>query len=251
MSAYRLLYKAGWWVPFAAIFALLGIYFAHPTFYKRYILEEQMREYQIVEIITVASSLLAGVLLVAAAARLWSRRVPVDPDAPGLTNLAARHGPWGIAAVAGAAALFLAGEEVSWGQTFTHWGVPEIETPVTDTNLHNQDGLPINQLGSVYLALQYFALPLAWLMRDRLPLPRTWASVIPEAPVVCILAVATVWKLKKSAYRDIYGHFVPDAENAAFYAGFMGQMNEQKEMLVALGILWYAMLRHAALNRDR
>jgi len=216
------------------IVLLLATYLIAPQFYLRWVLEPIQRERQIVELITTLCSLLGGLILLTVSVRLWRRGRGVRGGAM-------------LIAVIGLAAIFLAGEESSWGQTYLGWQTPEAYKQVNlETNLHNTD-LPIQSLGSVFLLMFFVALPIAWaLAKDRLP--RNWAPAIADWPVVVTIVVAFAWKEYKSVYRMIYD---VETDPSPFYLGFIEQLNEQKEMLAAVALLMYAVYRIEYLRKTR
>jgi len=217
------------------ILILLGTYLLAPQFYLKWILEAINRERQIVELITTLCSLSAGMILMVVSVKLLRRGKNVRGGAI-------------LIAVIGLAAIFLAGEESSWGQTYLGWQTPESYQEVNlETNLHNTD-LPIQSLGSVFLLMFFVALPIAWwVAKDRLP--RDWAPAIADWPVVVTILIAFAWKEYKSVYRMIYD--VETAEPSRFYLGFIEQINEQKEMLAAVALLLYAVYRIEHLRKFR
>lgn len=242
-----------WLIAPGACAALIGTYLASPAFYSTYVIDAEMREYQAVEITTFTTSTLAGIMLLWSAWMLGRRRPAVDPEESMVRRLAEGWGAAGIVGVAGAASLLFAGEEVNWGQTFLHWGVPESEKP-HPTSLHNNDNefaISVNQLGALYLIGQFIVLPLVWRFRDRwrLPIigrvPDSWRAAIPEAPVIFTFIVSVLWKLIK----DLYERPENPGEDA-FWDGFVWQINEHKEMLVGITLLlMYAFYRVAAARR--
>ena len=236
-------------LPLALVAALLIIYHTAPQFYLRYILHPEAREHQAVEVTTFACSLLAGVFILAVALWLWRQRLAVG-SATGAGRgawLRSRAGVLLLTIVA-MAALFFAGEEISWGQTYLGYATPDsISEVVPETNLHNIHGLPIsvNSLGSAFLLVVFVALPVAWRWRRSLNLPVSLAVGVAETPVVWAMVVAFVWKLYKSLYRL----WVTDPEQQQFYRQFVEQINEQKEMLVAVSLATYALYRIPAARR--
>jgi hypothetical protein len=232
-------------IPVLLVAALLAIYAISPWFYLRYVLEYQQRETQAVEYVTVGSAFLASVLLFIAAAKQWriSRSELGASRFPG--------GPVFIFVIA-LAAFFLTGEEINWGQTYLGWETPESVRPVSQvTSLHNAKlPISINDLGSLFILVMFVGLPIAWALRERLrlPLPRDWVPAVAEWPVVFCMAFATVWKLVKDIYR--VGKSDAELKASPFYVEFVEQINEHKELLVAVGLLMYALYRLAALRRN-
>jgi len=202
------------------------------------VLEGNRREYQFVELCTFICSATAALLLFICALRLW-RSPNLDR-----TDLAGRRGAFLIVGLITLATTFFAGEEISWGQTYFGWATPEALNS-EETNLHNIDDFPINikSLGSLFLIIMFIALPLAW-RAGKLNLPRTWEPAIAERPIIFSMVVAFFWKFFKDVYRR-----VPGAKETVFYDQFVEQLNEQKEMLVAVTLLMYALYRLSATRR--
>jgi hypothetical protein len=206
-------------------------------------LEGNEREDQAVELMTFASSALAAVVLIICARRLWS--VP----APAEAAFAERRGAAAIVSLIALATFFFAGEEISWGQTYVRWATPDsIRHQVPETNIHNIHGLPIsvNSLGSVFLIVMFIVLPVVWQQR-KFNLPRAWRPAIPEWPVVFSMVVAFALK----AVKPLYFQIVVDPKAQTVYIEFIEQFNEQKEMLVAVTLLMFALYRLAATRSAR
>ena len=231
-------------IPVLLTAALFVTYRASPSFYLEYVLQGSMREHQAVELITFACCFVGTLLLLVATRRLWR-----SDTVPRSGKLLQRRGAVLIVAVVALATFFFAGEEISWGQSYLQWTTPEAVREVTpETNLHNIHGLPIsvNSLGSVFLIIVFVALPIAWRWRESLGLPGSWRPAIAEWPIVFAILFAFVVKLYKSIYRAT----VADAESQTFYVGYVEQINEQKEMLVAVALLMYAVYRVRATRSD-
>jgi len=216
-------------LPFAMLATLGIIYAISPQFYLEYIIYWKQRENQAVEFITFTSAIVGAALLLVVVARL--SRQP-----------ATRHQYWlgvlGITVIA-AAALFFAGEEVSWGQHWFGWQTPdEYRDLSVETNLHNTD-IPVQSLGSVFILLVFIALPIAWRFRDRLNLPGGLEPMIAEPPIVVCTIVGFIWK----EFKNLYHVLVPDYEDVSFYIDFVEQINEHKEMLIAVALLLYGVYR--------
>lgn len=219
--------------PFCLALGIFAVYLISPAFYLTHFLEGGAREYQAVELGTVTVALLAGVLLAAAAWRIFR----LSPPRRGEAAL--------FAALAAAAAFFLAGEEINWGQIFMHWGTTESTRPIeSQTNLHNTD-LPIQNLGSWYLILAFFVTPAVWRLRSRLNLPPHWALAVPRWPVIAAVAASLSVRPVKFAYRGVVGE---GADQTVFYVQFLEQINEVQELLVAVAFLIYALDRMTALR---
>lgn len=224
-------------IPVAMIAALLATYLIAPEFYLHHVLELHQRETQIVEIITFGCAASAGVLLLINCARLLRNGMKIFPTAIAIIGIIAL------------ASLFFAGEEVSWGQRWFGWETPDdIRRHTVETNLHNTD-IPVQSLGSLFLIVVFFALPLAWRNRGNWNLPASWTPAIPDGPVVFSMAIAFVWKAYKDIYKLLYTEEEQDA--STFYGEFIDQINEQKEMLVAVSLFIYALYRFSAVTRWR
>jgi hypothetical protein len=235
--------------PWLAVLTLLAIYLVAPRFYLAYVLEIRRRESQAVEMATVLLLGVAVVTLAWSSWRLWrearrARAGRTDPEQrESLGRFAAASFVTGIFA----AALFFLGEEVNWGQTFLLWIDPAHHLPV-QTNVHNNIPLvSVQGIGSMCVALAFVGVPLAWVLRDRWnpKLPDNFRPAVAEGPIVACLAVAFAIKWVKDLYRSAYAITPGDT----FYWGFLEQVNEQKEMLVALSFALYGLYRLAAVRR--
>jgi hypothetical protein len=231
--------------PLLIILTLLTIYLVAPDFYLARILELQHRESQAVEMATVACLAVALLPLAWATARLW-RNLPSADGAPsGLPRVLHRYGAAAFVSLILLATAFFLGEEINWGQTIRLWFDPAHRLPV-QTNVHNNiDGISVQGLGSMGLACAFFVGPLLWAFRRQLRLPASLAPAIAEGPVIACLAVATMWKWCKNVYAAVGG----TARDNAFYWGFVEQINEQKELLVAMSLMLYALYRIPAVRR--
>jgi Kef-type K+ transport system membrane component KefB len=231
--------------PLLVILTLLTIYLVAPEFYLARVLELQHRESQAVEMATVACLAVALVPLAWAAGRLWRTLPPADHVPPGLPRLLHRYGAAAFVSLILLATVFFLGEEINWGQTIKLWLDPKHNLPV-QTNVHNNiPGISVQGLGSLGLACAFFVAPLLWAFRRPLKLPATLAPAIAEGPVIACLAIATGWKWFKDVYVAVAGRSRDDG----FYWDFVEQINEQKELLVALSLMLYALYRLAAARR--
>lgn len=212
-----------------AVFMLTMCYLFAPEFYLKWVLNEQEREYQVVELVTFGTAFTASVLLGIWLWRMWKQE-----------GRAALYGLATVGVIA-LATFFFAGEEVSWGQTYLGWKTPETMREFShETNIHNSS-LPIQALGSVFLVVMFFVLPAVWALGKRFgwKIPASMEPAIAEGPVIVCMAFAFGWKETKSLYRWLN----PDYETRAVYIDFFEQINEHKEMLVAVSLLMYAVLR--------
>jgi hypothetical protein len=213
---------------------------AHKGFYLTHILEERYREYQLVEMITFGCSVLAAGCGFLAAGLVFRQVRERFPDGGPL----ARWFSPGLLGVSALASLFFAGEEVNWGQTFARWGRPEFTQDAataeqyTAQSIHNNlEGLSVQSMGSVFLIVVLVVLPIVWTRRKRLGLPAAWGPAIACWPAAATVASAYVLKEVKSVYRSAVGK--DQAKLDVFYMGYLEQINEQKEMLLALALLLY------------
>ncbi|XAM00549.1 hypothetical protein OT109_03995 [Phycisphaeraceae bacterium D3-23] len=210
--------------------------------FLKYVVEESHREYQLVEMITFACSLLAGVLGLGAT---WlvlrqSRTLPKG----GLGPLARYAAPAVLGATA-LAAIFFAGEEVNWGQTFARWGHSEMVTTQADgeqyraQSVHNNfEGLSIQSLGSAYLLGVMVGVPIWWhIRREARRLPERWLPAIACWPAGFMVLYAYVVKACKDIYKQLFAGDSPKLD--PMYMGYFEQINEQKEMLLAIAMLIY------------
>lgn len=222
-------------LPFLIVGALTAMYLISPRFYLTYIIEEANREHGAVEIATFSSAILGGLLLLGAGWRLFRREG---------RRLTPRSGA-AIVGVVGLAGVFFAGEEVSWGQTWFKWKTPPaIREHTIETNLHNTD-IPVQAMGSVFIAGVFFGLPLVWRLR-RGWLPDQWGVAIPAAPEITTVAVGFAWKEVKTVAKFLIAE--EDRLTTPVWRDFLDQFNEHKEMLIAIGLLMYGVSRWRALR---
>jgi hypothetical protein len=116
--------EAWWWLGIPLLVAVLavGTYQLAPHFYLRYMLPEG---YGLIEVSHFFIPLFG--LFIAASLLL-------------LPFVRARPAVFSVALIAALSCLYVAGEEMSWGQHFFHWNTPEYWAMVNrqeETNLHN------------------------------------------------------------------------------------------------------------------
>lgn len=215
--------------------ALAAVYFISPRFYLRYILEHGQRENQFVEIATVICAFTASFMLVVAGVRAWRNGTAdrLSGLAPSKRLLDGRGGAAIIFFLA-AGCFFFAGEEISWGQTYLGW-----ESEMRETNLHNTVPISFSGLGSVVIVLILIGIPILWRMRDRVPVPRDWEPAVAEWSVVCCVMIA----FSVSWVKDIAHSVVADPETHKVYRQYFDELNEQKELVMAVAFLMYAVYR--------
>jgi hypothetical protein len=227
----------------AVIVLLLGVYLVSPGFYLEHVLHLLRRELQAVEIATFVCAFAgAASILVAAWRHHRMNRGDLSPRGPA--------GATAIMALIGLAALFFAGEEINYGQTWFGSDVEgDMQGIVNDINLHNHFELfSIQSAGSLFLIIMFLLLPLAWRFRSRTNVPAAWRPAIAEGPVAWTIFLAFAWKEVKNLYRRFVD--VPDEPpDPHFYWEFLEQVNEQKELLVAVGLLMYGILRLGAVKQ--
>ena len=224
--------------PLLVILALVFTYLTAPKFYVLYIFQIQEREFQLVEILTFLGASMAGVLLLRSTWKLWKG-----------TNYWAAS----LVGIMAMAALFFAGEEISWGQSYLQWTTPTWwqENFSGETNLHNSR-FPVHQLAALFILSFFFLLPLSWKFRNVLPLPLALEPAIPEGPVIFAIGIAIVFREFKGIYREFSPLWyravdIPWVEvHDQFYQEFLWGMNEYREMLMAFSLLMYAGYRVAA-----
>lgn len=235
-------------IPVISVVILLLTYLIIPDFYLAYVLELEAREKQAVEIVTFVSAFLASIALLWTVWRLWRFELMNHVDV-------SYRGGAILVAVVSLASLIFAGEEISWGQTYFGGAIPDILVDgigSRERNLHNSDlPIPVQSLGSVFVLIVFIGLPIAWQFRSPkgpLPMPQAWQPAIAEWPIVFCMAFAFVWKLVKQIYIAVQGQDV--AEQSAFYMQFIEQINEQKEMLIAVTFFIYSIYRIAWIRRS-
>lgn len=223
-------------IPPLILLAMVLCYVIAPDFYLTYILEFHKREYQVCEFVTVGSAFVGGLILLYVALRLW--RLP---------HLPARRWLAFTQLIVGLAAIFFAGEEIDWGQTYLDIDTPQAYAehvgPVT--NLHNADiPIPVRPLGNLFLVTVFMIIPGLWHLRPG-TLPKSWQPVIAEGPVVSCIIVAYAWSVVKKVYRMSVE--IGERPEPKLYWEFIEEINEQKELLIAVTILMYAIYRLKAL----
>lgn len=153
--------------------------------------------------------------------------------------------------VVAVAAFGFAGEEINWGQVLFGW-TPEFYRGIgRPVSLHNtpEVGSTLRSLANVFLIGAFVVVPVVWLWRSQLNLPDSWAPVIPEWPVTFCLLVSYLVRAFKVGYREVVT-ITRDPEEPRFYWEFVEQINEQRELLVAITFLLYALYRVARLRAD-
>jgi hypothetical protein len=213
-------------MPSGLILFLIASYWLSPQFYLEYIIHPESREFQFVEILTALASLFAGIFLLKYSFALKKE------------ELIPSKGGYMLTFVVGLAALFFFAEECSWGQTYFQWQTPAFYKNFSgESNLHNSD-LPINSMGSWFIAIVFFVLPLA--AKRRFIVNEKLRPVLPDGASIFCMILAFSWKAVKTLYVFFQGGGKPPAHDTLYYQ-FIEQINEHKEMLVAVGLLMYAL----------
>ena len=133
-------------------------------------------------------------------------------------------GVWvGLAAVC---SLYVAGEEVSWGQHFFDWSSNEFWQEVNDqneTNLHNTSSWFDQKPRSILLFGSLFGtivIPVIYRLRPKLEPPR-WAIIYPPAVlavVACLaLGINLIDKVYEHAYNNPFFHRGSEIEELYLY----------------------------------
>jgi len=211
--------------PLVIVCGLYVTYLIAPEFYLSYILEKVQREQRAVEFVTFLCALIAGGILFFSTWNLW------------------QSGNWLAAGIVGSvsvATLLFAGEEIGWGQNFLGWETPSWwrENFGVATDLHGTR-FPVLQLATMFIVVIFFLLPLAWRFQSSLRLPVELEPAIAEGPVIFTIAFAVIYRELKGLYLWI----VPGGSRTRFYEEFFWGLNEHKEMLIAIAMLWYALYR--------
>ena len=211
--------------PIILIGCIWVTFWLSPNFFLTYVLEEQSREFQVVELLTFICAFLAGGILCAAAWKLWT------------LNWQSAAGVVGIMALA---SIFFAGEEISWGQSYVNWATPKWWDQYVgyETNIHNSQisVWGFHQLAWIFLIVMFVVFPLAWKFGRYSS--NTWnlQPAVPEWPVVFSFVVAVLYR----EVKNFYTWWFPMDE---FFQEFIWGVNEHREMLVAVCLLFYAVYK--------
>ena len=221
----KILNQIGYVSPIVIVSGLFVTYLVAPKFYLSYLLEEAQREQGVVEIVTFLSALMAGLILLYSTWHLL------------------QSGNWLAAGIVGSisvATLIFAGEEISWGQIYLGWTTPSWwrENFGGSTELHSTK-LPVSQLAAIFLLVMFFLLPLAWRFQPFLRLPVELEPAIAEGPVIFTIAFAAIYR----ELKGVYLWFTPLEYQDRLYREFFWGLNEHKEMLLAIAMLFYALYR--------
>ena len=182
-----------------------------------------------------------------------------------LCFLRRRHMPKGVGWImllAAIAALYFAGEETNWGQTYFHWKTPDVWANLNkqnETNLHNLelkkygwyadlvDDLLSNvprQIMLIFCLVGGIILPLV--LRRRLSRPTArqsvWYWLIPTQRLIPAALLAVVSAVPEKIYRVLkHTHNIPNwlSKGRYAYLAFVDPAGEFKEYCFAMVMLFY------------
>jgi hypothetical protein len=211
--------EAWWWlgVPVLVAAFVLGTYWIVPHFYMRYVLPEG---YGLLEIshfvIPLFGLFIAGGLLFKPFVR-------------------ARPFVFTVALIGALSCLYIAGEEMSWGQHFFHWRTPEFWAALNrqdETNLHNayriSEGLPRSIL-QLCIAIGGLGVPLGAVFYPALRACRISLFLPPPALVPTSLG-AIGFKL------------VDHRQQSGYLTGFLHRPSETIETYLFFFVLAYLLV---------
>ncbi len=215
-------------IPVTFLALIWVTFWVSPNFYFTYMLEEANREYQVIEILTFLSAALAGGILIYVTHQLWERH-------------SVEAALWvGVLALA---TIFFAGEEISWGQSYFKWDTPQWwgDYISRETNFHNSrvdqaNSIRLTHWGGVFLLAMFVIFPILWRHQDRIGLSLNLGPAMPDFGSSVTIVVA-------SLYRESKSFFVSMLPAGAIYDNFLWGISEHREMIVAIGLLIYAITR--------
>ncbi|MEZ0261548.1 MAG: hypothetical protein ACAH80_11095 [Alphaproteobacteria bacterium] len=204
------------WLPLASILAYAAIFFASGKEAAANSLLED-GPFENFQVLLVGGAFLVGAYILA--------RMPP------------RHTPWllGWVLLTTLASLFIAGEEISWGQRLIGWATPEGWADINthkETNLHNLSGL-LNNLPKTLLEYGIYAgvLGVALLRKFKKSwLPEKFAIIYP-AFMVSLPSVIMLLALRFGKYLD-----------KALETGFLPRVSELSEIYLYLFMLCYMLV---------
>ena len=212
-------------MPFFIIGLIWAGIFLSPEFFLTYVLSEANREFQLLEIVTFLAALSAGVLLVFSALKMWK---------------IGWHLASAVVLVNAGATLFFAGEEISWGQSYFFWKTPDWWNAhiAYETNFHNSQISVggFHAIAGLYQLMMFGVLPCMGLFQNNFPIVRLLYPAIPEWPIVSFVVVGFIYRECKNIYMWLYPH-------DKFFQDFIWGINEHREMLMAIALLFYAIYR--------
>ncbi len=136
--------------------------------------------------------------------------------------------------------VFMIGEELSWGQRIVGWGTPDTLASANkqaETNLHNIYGVGdafkwVQMLAGAYGAVLPFVVGRSTRLAPR---RAELAWIVPAWPLALYFAPMFAWRV----YRNVF----PDPVRFNF---LITEFNEVVELIFALGIAWFLVLRWRA-----
>jgi len=226
-------------IPMVLILLSFILATAAPEFYTKFIQDPQQGEFEAVELMTFFCSFSAGVVLCGCTVRLLRERGRIDP---GVFVI-------GLAAMG---SLFLAGEEINWGQTWMNWGVPAAVVGKGPLNLHNRDVFNlVENGGTAALLVLFFWVPVLWHTRWAKHLPESLAPAISESSVSFVIVFGLLFEgdlLRLPFVQQILSGFFSQAPGSGWYETVRFHVNELKELIIAVGLLIYSLNRRRTLS---
>ncbi len=220
-------------IPFCLIVLIWAAFWISPDFYFTYLLEKVNREYQVIEILTFLCAALAAVMLFWTA--YWFREYCSWESVVWI----------GIMAFA---SLFFAGEEISWGQSYFSWDTPDWwgEHISRETNFHNSriyraSTIRLTHWGGIFLLLMFVVIPVMWVFQHHVGLSFNFAPAMLDFGSMMTIVVASLYRESK----NIVEACMP---SGIIYEDFLWGFSEHREMLVAVGLLLYAISRWRTLK---
>ena len=220
-------------VPLLLLVLIWLAFWVSPNFYFTYMLEENNREYQIIELLTFLSAALAGCILIYVTHQFWVLHSVEAAIWVGILALAT---------------IFFAGEEISWGQSYFEWDTPQWwgEYISRETNFHNSrvdqaNSFRLTHWGGVFLLVMFVILPVLWKNQNRIGLSLNLAPAMPDFGSMVTIVVASLYRESKSIFKSV----LPAGE---IYDNFLWGVSEHREMIVAIGLFIYAVSRWKAIK---
>lgn len=185
--------EAWWWLglPIATLLGIVAIFLVAPDFYRNWMIPEAHGALEIAHVV------LPFAAFVVAARLFFYQSVKAWP----LLRLAVA-----VFAIAG---LYIAGEEMSWGQWYFRWATPDYWKSLNrqqETNLHNTSYY-FNQLPQVILEIAIvvggLVLPLSAGLRRMLRLPILQLLIPPLAIVPVSVLSASTKLLERSNEKGV------------------------------------------------
>jgi hypothetical protein len=202
--------EAWWWlvIPVAVALFIVGSYQLAPDWYHRRILPEGYGALEFTQFVLALSAMFIAALLLF---RPFVRARPLV---------------FAVALIGALGSLYIAGEEMSWGQHFFHWNTPEYWAKINvddETNLHKAYDI-FDKVPRVTLELGVLIggllLPTAAYFRPELRASR-FALFLPPAALVPIALLALCFKLLDEARaRELLVAYERPSESTELYLFF-------------------------------